>query len=258
MAIKRFILIFLLSFSTLFSQELRIITNEEPPTNYKENTEIVGITVDVVKELIKVQNLDTKIEFMTWARAYNIGKTNKNIALFTAGKTYQRIEEGFKFLGPIITKNAVLYKRANNDIEINSLLDISKNKLKIGAMRGDWRADFFRKKGFDVQEVSNHEQNIRKLNMGRFDLWAISEIEAQFIAQKADIKMSQIKVAYAFKEISSFIMFSKGTSKQTIRAWEKAYKDLQKTDFFHKTARKWSRILNINLVYDRNKGFLIK
>lgn len=258
MFIKKYILIFLILLSTMFSNEIRIITNEEPPTNYKNKGELVGITVDVVKELIKQMKLDTEIEYMTWARAYNIGKSNKDIILFTAGKTYQRIEEGFKFLGPVMTKNALLYKNANNDIQINSLLDISKNKLKIGAMRGDWRAHFFMKKGFNVQEVSNHEQNIQKLLNGRFDLWAISRIEAQFIAKKAKVDISEISEAYAFKEISSFIMFSKGTSKQTIRAWERAYKELQKTDFFEKTARKWSRILQINLEYDKHKGFLVK
>lgn len=250
------LLIFIINFA--YSSELRIITNEEPPTNYLNKNEIDGISVDVVEELIKEQKLNTKIELMTWARAYEIGKQNENIGLFTAGRTFQRIQEGFSFLGPIITKQAVLYKNRNNHIEINTLLDIKKHNLKIGAMRGDWRADYFKDKGFDVYEVSNHEQNLQKLLLKRIDLWAISKIEAQFITQKANIDLSKIDIAYKFQDISSFLMFSKGTSKQTIRDWENAYRNLQKTDFFEKTAKKWSILLKIDLEYDRYKGFYVK
>jgi len=245
-------------FCFAFSSEIRIITNEEPPTNYLEDNAIKGISVDVVNELIKYQKLDTQIEFMTWARAYNIAKENKNIGLFTAGKTYNRIRENFNFIGPIITKQAVLYKSSKNTQEVKTLLDITKNKLRIGAMRNDWRATYFKDKGFKVEEVSNHEQNLQKLIHGRIDLWAISKIEAQYIAKKAGVKLSKIDVAYKFQDISAHLMFSKGTSKKTLRNWENAYKQLQKTDFFEKTSKKWSVILNQELTYDRHKGFYVK
>ena len=54
MNIKKHVFLYLFSilFSTIYlnANELRIITNEEPPTNYlNKNQEIVGITVDVVK-----------------------------------------------------------------------------------------------------------------------------------------------------------------------------------------------------------------
>lgn len=252
---KSFIVLLLLIFNIANSSELRVLTNEEPPTNYKKGNEIVGISVDVVNKLIKELHLDIKIELMTWARAYEISKKNKNVALFTAGRTFQRIQEGFTFLGPIITKQAVLYKSSENSVEVTTLLDIKKNNLKIGAMRGDWRADYFKDKGFKVYEVSNHEQNLKKLLLGRIDLWAISKIEAQFIAKKANINLSKIALAYKFQDISSFLMFSKGTSTQNIRKWKSAYKNLQKTDFFDKTAKKWSILLKQDLHYDRNKGF---
>lgn len=259
MAIIKFLIVLSVFFTSLFGEKLRIITNDEPPTNYMQNQQIVGITVDVVKELIKQMKLeDQEIEMMAWSKAYNIAKENKNIVLFTAGKTSQRMKEGFHFVGPVITKQAVLYKTSTNKAEVSSLFDIKEQKLKIGAMRGDWRADYFTNKSFKVQKEANHKESINKLLNGKFDLWATSKIEAQFIAKKADVNFSKIKEAYTFKEINSYIMLSNGTPKKILRQWRRAYSKLQKTDFFDRTASKWSRILGIKLEYDRHKGFIAK
>lgn len=251
-------LLLLFSYS-LNATEFRILTNEEPPTNYLDkNNKLTGITVDVVQELLKELNIKTDIEFMTWARAFTIAQKNPNIALFTAGKTSYRMQQGFYFIGPVITKKHILYSKTSRDININSSLDIKTKNLKIAAMRGDWRARYFKDKGFEVYETANHVQNIKKLMLDRVDLWTSSNIEAAFIARKANINSKDIKASYEFQEIPSYIMLSKHTSKEDIRKWEKAFSDLQKTDFFEKTAKKWSMILNIDLEYSKSKGFYKK
>lgn len=244
---------------TLNATDFRILTNEEPPTNYLDNNNIItGISVDVVKKIQEKLNLKSKIELMTWARAYNITANKPNIALFTAGKTSYRIQQGFYFIGPVITKKHILYTKASRNIHINSSLDIKSQELKIGAIRGDWRARYFKDKGFEVYETASHEQNIKKLMLERIDLWTSSNIESAFIAKKANIKVSNLKGIYEFKEIPSYIMLSKDTPKEEVRKWEKAFTDLQKTDFFEKTARKWSLILDIDLQYSKYKGFYKK
>ena len=253
-----FLYIFLLLLCTynINANEFRILTNEEPPTNYLDiNGEITGITVDIVKKLKEELKLKNKIELMTWARAYNIAQNKPNIVLFTAGKTLHRMQEGFYFIGPVITKKHILYSKASQNLTINSSLDIKSKDLKIGAMRGDWRSKYFKDKGFIVQDTTNHEQNLRKLMLNRIDLWTSSNIESAFIAKKAGIKTSSLKASYEFKEIPSYIMLSKETSKEDVRRWEKAFYDLQKTDFFEKTAKKWSLILDIDLQYSKYKGF---
>ena len=259
MAIIKFLILLSVFFTSLFGEKIRIITNEEPPTNYMYKQEIVGITVDVIKQLLKEMKMqDQEIEFMNWSDAYSIAKKNKNILLFTAGKTSQRLKEGFHFVGPVITKQAVLFKTANNNSKVSSLFDIKEQKLKIGAMRGDWRADYFTHKSFKVQKDANHKESLKKLINGQFDLWATSKIEARFIAKEANIDFAKLDVAYTFKEINSYIMLSKGTPKKVLRQWRRAYSKLQKTDFFDKTAKKWSKILNINLEYSKHKGFFVK
>ena len=260
MNIKKHIFLYLFSilFSTIYlnANELRIITNEEPPTNYlDENQEIVGITVDVVKKLKEELKLDTQIEFMPWTKAYNIALEKPNIVIFTGGKTFERIKEGFHFIGPIVTKKHILFSKATKNIEVSTALDIKKQELKIGAMQNDWRSKYFKDKGLIVSDVLNHQENVNKLMLGKIDLLTSSSLEFPFIMKKANISMDKIKDSYTFKEFDSYIMISKETSRKDVKKWKLAFKKLQKTDFFEKTAKKWSEILDINLEYSKAKGF---
>jgi len=257
---KYFIILVYLIFSSLSNaSELRILTNVEPPTNYYSKEGIfTGITTDVVLEIKKQLNLNTNIEVVPWARAYKIAKRESNIVIFTAGKTQDRIDLGFHFIGPIITREHILWSKRGNHFNIKNLEDIKNKKLKIGAMRGDWRSKFFKDRGFDVQDVARHEQNIKKLIYGRFDLWATSDIEAPSIAYNAGFTSDMIEKAYVFRKSGSYIMLSKNSSKQTIKEWRDAYKKIQETDFFDKMAKKWSHILNFEFRYTTEKGLFVK
>lgn len=258
MNIQKYLYLFciILFASYLNANELRILTNEEPPTNYlNKDKKIVGITVDIVERLKKELNIKTNIEIMTWDRAYKIAQKEDSIVLFTAGKTFQRMKLGFHFIGPIVTKQHILFSKADSNFDISTALDIKNKGLTVGAMRGDWRAQFFKDKGLTIHESTTHQMNFHKLMTNKIDLWTSSNLEAPFIAKKANTSSDQIKQSYVFKEFSSYIILSKKTPKDEIKKWKRAYSKLQRTDFFNKTAQKWSEILNIDLKYSKSKGF---
>ncbi len=236
--------------------DVRVITADEPPTNYKENDEVVGTTVDIVRALIKELNSDSNIEFMPWSRAIKLVSENPNIAVFTAGKTKQRIDHGYYFIGPVMTRKHVLWKRADRYLSVSSIEDIKNKNYRVGALRGDWRGKLFEKN--NVEDVRKPEQNLEKLLRGRIDLWVTSDIEAPSVAKSISVDIKDIAVAYVIKEAPSYIMLSKDTPSNTVRAWEAALIELQKTDFFEKVADKWKEKLGLDLSYADDKGFYIK
>lgn len=253
-----FFYLFFLLFSPILlnAESFRILTNEEPPTNYLDtHNNPIGITVDIVKELKHRLNIKANIEIMTWARAYTIAQKEKNIIIFTAGKTKKRIKEGFHFIGPVITRKHTLFANTNKDINISNLLDIKFQDLTVGAMREDWRSRYFIDRGIKTKEVSNHSQNLQKLLVNRIDLWATSDIEAPIIAKKANIKVNTFKKALVFKEASSYIMISKSTPLKEVHRIKDEFKKLQETNFFINNAKKWNIILNLNLNYSKEKGY---
>ncbi len=246
----------LMLFSVLSYGEVRIITADEPPTNYKENGEIVGTTVDIVKGIVQQLKSNSSVEFMPWSRAIKLVSEKPNVAVFTAGKTQKRIDHGYYFIGPVMTRKHVLWRRADRYLPVSSIEDIKNKNYKVGALREDWRGKLFEKN--NIEDVRKPEQNLEKLLRGRIDLWVTSDIEAPSVAKSVNVDINDIAVAYIIKEAPSYIMLSKDTPSDTVKAWEAALIELQKTDFFEKIADKWKVKLGLDLGYAADKGFYIK
>jgi len=237
---------------------IRIVTTEEPPTNYTYQDKLIGTTVDIIEEIKKLLNLNVSIEVKPWARSYKIAKEEPNVVIFTAGRTQERVNHGFYFIGPVITRKHALWRKKGKTFSITSIEDIKTMNLNIGSMRGDWRTQFFKDHGVKVQEVANHELNLKKLLRGRFHLWVSSDIETPTILKKLGHDINEIEIAYVFKEASSYIMLSKDTSKDIVEKWQNAYAAIQKTDFFEKASKKWTHILGLEFGYSKEKGFFVK
>lgn len=238
--------------------ELRFITTEEPPTNYIENGKLVGITTDIVVELQKRLNINAPIDVIPWARAYRIAKTQPNVLVFTAGKSPERVAHGFHFIGPISTRTHILVSRKDATFSIEQLNDIKNLKLNIGAMRGDWREKYFVDRGFVVQNATNHYIVLKMLAAGRIPLAISSDLELPALITASNLDTDLFKPAYKFKTSDSYILLSKGTRKETVKKWHDAFKHLQLSDFFDKTAAKWGKKLGVNLVYLKESGFIVK
>lgn len=234
--------------------DVRILTTEEPPTNYLAQQGVTGITTDVVREIQRRLNQTQDIELLPWARAYQVALSQPDVVIFTAGKTKEREAHGFYFIGPVVTRKHELWARSASEYQIQSIEDIKVNDLRLGAMRDDWRAAFFKAQGVRVQEVPNHEQNLKMLLRGRFDLWVTSDIEARFLVRKQGIAANRLKNVFVFKEAPSYILLSKGTSVETVTKWQQAFTSLQETGFLDRLARKWSESLGYELIYRPEKG----
>lgn len=257
--LKLFLLIFIFFELQCFAAKIhyKIVTSEEPPTNFKENGEVTGIVTDIVKEIEKYNGERAEINIYPWARAYEIAISEPNVIIFTGAKTVERVEHGFYFIGPVTTRQHILYKKAGRDLKIENLEDIKREKLIVGALRGDWRGKFFIDNGIKVDEVTEHSKNLKKLIMGRIDLFALSDLELKGNCKIAGVKANEFEPAYMFQKREAYIMISTGSDPEIINQWQQAFNRLQKNGFFEKVAEKWSRILEMDLKYDKNKGIFI-
>ncbi len=243
--------------TTIAWAEQRILTAEEPPANYLVDGKVSGTSVDIVKGILRVLKQNTKIEFLPWARAYQIAKTNPNIVIFTAGRSKDRIDHGFHFIGPVISRNHVLWKRKGSAITIRDLEDVISGNWTIAGVNQDWRTKLFESRGAHIVRIASHRQGIKMLLKGRVDLWISSDFEAPSVAKEANIEMGDMEIAYIIKTAPSFIMVSKDSSTEFVKSWRGAFAELQKTRFFKNTAQKWSGILDFDLGYQADKGFYI-
>lgn len=236
----------------------KIVTAVEPPTNYySKDGQFTGPSTEIVEEIKRKLNLDVEISVLPWARAYAYAKKGPNVVIFTAGKSQDRIEHGFHFIGPISTRNHVLFKKKGTSYSIHRLEDVKKQNLIVGSMRGDWRAKMLKEQGIEVDEVTFQLQNVRKLMAGRIDFWVSSDLDAPFILKNTEFNINDIEIAFFIKKGAGYIMLSQDTSREIVKRWRNAYWEMQKTGFFKKTAKKWSELLEINLGYAVDKGFYL-
>ncbi len=237
--------------------QMKILTCEEPPMNFKKGVEVTGIITDVVKEIIKRKEIKDSIKLWPWARAYRTGLNEPNVVLFTAARTAQR-EKQFKWIGPVINKRWVLYAKRGSSIEIKSL-DDAKKVWKIGVMKSDAREQLLRAKGFEnLYLVSNHIQAVKMLMSERVNLFASADIEIPILARKAKISPSDLQAVWTLKEIQSYILISKQTPDTTFRVWQEAFEKIKKDGTFAKIGKKWSKILKISLTGEHGVMEVIK
>ena len=235
----------------------RILTTSEAPTNYQEKGKITGTTTEIVQEILRLLESDTKIEMLPWARVMNLMARSENIIAFTAGKSPERVKHGYHFLGPVSTRKHILWKRKNSDITINSLDQVVSQGLSIGIMKADWRARYFQEKGANVHETTSHAQSLRKLVRNRIDLWVSSDLAVRSLSRQANVDFDTLEVAFVFQQAPSYIMFSKNSSPKLQKRWQEAFKQIQESGFMQKLADDWSRKLNIPFAYSNKDGLYV-
>ena len=231
------------------SEQLKIVTAEEPPMSFLENQEVTGIVTDIVKEILKRTESKTPIKLYPWVRSYQICLREPNVVLFTAARTEAR-ETLFHWIGPVIEKRWVLISKRGSNIEINRLEDVSK-AMMVGVVRGDARAKLLLENGVEVYLLNTLQQGFIMLMNGRVDLVATADVEIPIVATKIGYKSRDFRIVYTLEKIHSYIVISKDTQLPIVRRWRVEFEGLKKDGTFAKIVNKWAKILETPLTGER-------
>lgn len=238
---------------------VRFLTIEEPPTNYKQGGEITGTSVDIVREMGRRLGEDPAIDLLPPARAFKELQENPNRFIFTAGFTQKRADLGFQPIGPVITRNHLLFARKGSNFDLKSVEDLVAQNLSISGMAADWRSTFLKEEGAVVETTSGHDLNLKKLLGGRTDLWISSDIEAPSVLKEAGVSMDDIEVAYVIKTASSYILASKDTEVEVYDRWKQAYAELTEDQaFVDGYTAKWSDELGMSFGFKPDTGLYVE
>ncbi|GAB7022622.1 substrate-binding periplasmic protein [Salidesulfovibrio brasiliensis] len=235
--------------------DLKVFTDVEAPANYENvEGEPVGTSVDIVREMLKRAGLEGTVTLMPWTRAYEHAKSNGNVMLFTAGKTKEREQLGFHFIGPVISRTHALYKRSGEKLDVESLEDIANKQIVVGGVLGDWRTDYLLSKGVNMDLSTGFDLNIRKIDANRYALIVSSDIEMPALLADENLPMDSFEMALVLKKAPSYIMLSNGTDKEILNRLDAAYEEMVESGFLDKVAEKYSNILGYELVFTPGKG----
>ncbi len=234
----------------------RVLTTTEAPTNFTYAGRFTGTTTEIVRAMLTVMGSQQQLEVYPWSRAYHIALNTPNTVVFTVGRTQQRVDAGFTFIGPVATRVHGVFSRKGHNFISNDKVKHSREPIAV--MRDDWRATYLRKEGFQVVEVANHSQGLRMLMNSHINYWLSSDLEAPTITEQWGYRLSDIKMAWRIKEAGSYIALSPGSDPVLIERWRKAYQQIQQDSFLREQQILWRNILNAPIQFTPERGYFIQ
>ena len=210
-----------LALIALPASALTFTTEDNPPFNFLKDGKITGSSTDVLKEVMKRSRLTASFTLYPWARAYNMALTDKNTCVYTTARTEAR-EKLFKWVGPLVSDNWVLYAKSDSNISARTLDELK--KYKVAGYLDDAKSIFLKSKGFTIFEAPSDEQNIKNLDAGRIDLWAAS---SKVGAWRAKINGVKVKPIISFKEVEFYAACNPSIPDADINKMNAAIKAIQ-------------------------------
>lgn len=240
--IKKTLILFfsiVLLISLCFSN-LTIYTEISAPNQYiDENEELTGLAVEVVRELQEIIGDTSEITVIPWARGYNALLTQPNILLFSTTRTEEREALGFKWVGPVVNAQYILYAKAGSDLVINSIED-AKKVGAIGTYIDDVREQYLMSLGFtNLDRSPDDSMNVRKLMANRIDLIVGSNTGIEPLLESEGYSIDDVVAKLVVREAYLYLAFSKETDDEIVRIWDNAFKLLQESNRFEEIYNKY-------------------
>ncbi len=222
------------------AQQIKIVTEDFAPFQYKENNQVVGMATEVVRAVISGTSIKGDITIYPWARAYEIAKKEKNVLIFSIARTKER-ESIFKWVGTVAPYRIYFFKlKSREDIVVNKLEDAK--IYFIGGEYRDVKQQYLTSKGFNnIQLVPKSHLNILKLYAGRVDLIPFDELGFAYKAQKLGFNTSKIEKVFFLNEISSdlYMAFSKNSSDTIVQMFKKSLEKIKTDGRYQKILEKY-------------------
>lgn len=155
-------------------------TDNFPPFNMGPNhkdfargDEVQGISTDTVREIFKRAGIDYSLTLRSpWDRIYTQTLDSTGHGLFSVTRTPQN-QAQFKWVGPLARYESVLLAAPGKNI---SLTDLRQAKAyEIGAQKSSGISQYLTNQGLRPIDSLSEEENLRKLLIGRIDLWATAD-----------------------------------------------------------------------------------
>lgn len=222
--------------------KFKIMTEDWVPYQFVEGSELRGISVDLMVELLKrvgsTQNRGD-IQLLPWARAYRNLNKIENTILFSMTRTSER-ESLFRWVGPIFQNTTFLIAAKKRHIKISSLEDLQ--KYVFGTIRDDASEMFLIRSGlnFDAFERTSSSQTaLRMLNAGRFDM--IASGWENFVSDIAILGLNQndFEKVYTIDTSDISIAFHWDTPDWIIDNFQQAFDEIKTEGMYDQIFKKY-------------------
>jgi polar amino acid transport system substrate-binding protein len=212
---------------------LLAVANDNRLLQYYENGESKGPSIEILQAILKEAQLDAKVEFMPWIRAFSTASNNPNTLILSMIRTPER-DDDFHWLIKVSNLSRVFISLTSKPENHVNNMHQAKQKL-IAIVLGSAGYKELTSHGFSEQEnlyfVSDSELMVNLLENGRVDLVYDDPVNVQNILNER----GSLDVAINYKEIapenerSSYIAINKATDITIVNRLQQAARKFEKT-----------------------------
>lgn len=219
------------------AEGLTYLTENYAPFNFVDDGTKQGISIDLLEKVFQqmgVNKTRADIQVLPWAKAYATVQDTPQTVLFAMTRTKTR-EPLFKWAGPIAPNRSVLIARKADGIKIGSYADVG--KYKVGVVRNNVNEQLLLENGVPksaIDETSSVDANMKKIDRGRIDLWATSEMVSFYGLKKAGYDTNAYESVFVQKEGQLYYAFHKDTDDALVQKFQKAIDAVKASADFQK------------------------
>jgi len=218
-----------------FGKQLHLLTEHNPPWNYKKEGKITGIATQAVKAIAKEAGDSYTLKILPWNRAYNMALQKAAHGVFLTLKTQQR-EDKFHWIGPLYQEKFYLYENKNAPTGVTTLQEAKDVSIIDAGPKQNALHQILQKKGFtNLSFLSKDIADVTALAQQKVSLIALGQtsIKAHCELTGTDCELFR-KLPVVISQKAFYLAFSKKTDSAVIQRWQKAYEQLQAQNVFQK------------------------
>ncbi len=153
-----------------------------------------------------------------------MGLHEKKVVLLETTRTEER-EDLFKWVGPILVLNRIIYSIADYDGKLKKTEDI-KHVKKICVLRGSSNESYLKALGLtNINPVAKPSQCLKMLQAHRVQLFYTSEIGMNGLLKEQNMTPDSVKPIFNLKKEYLYLAFSKDINELQIKSWQAALED---------------------------------
>jgi len=215
------------------------LTEEYPPVTFRgEDGEPTGFVTEMVKEILRRNDMSGEILIVPWSIGYELASNLPNVFLFSMDQTEQR-KENFEWIGPVGKNTAYLYDRKDTVAPATDL-ESAKTVEAIGTTTNWWTEQLLKEMGFE-NLVSSLDplDTVVQLVEGETDLAVFTDLTVGELVKNAGYSMDDLEALIELQTNYFYIAASKGTNFGMILSFQKTLEEMKRDGNFEETIREF-------------------
>lgn len=222
--------------------DVRWIAQNYKPYSYMEDNSKKGMIIEIVGAVLK--KLDSKktindIEIETFSRSFVRRNNDPNTVFFPLAKAPDR-EKYFKWVGPIIMDEPVLFAKKSKNIKINNDGDLK--SYKIGAKEGYSAVKILKNMGVKNSSLQLNDtdvEGLEKISQDKLDLIACDRLSCIAAMKDNKINPQDYDIVYKMQGSELSFAFNKDTDSEVIDKVSKAFEEVKKSKEYNDITKRY-------------------